>query len=466
MFLGRKEEIGVLRESNWRDRAKLIAIHGRRRVGKTALVNEAYMNEILWKFEGIEQADESMQIQVFFQRLQEYTGQDLAVVKDWNGAFLALDKALAGKSVVVFFDEFQWLVCMNSKQVSLFKYYWDNYFQKHKKCTFVICGSVSSFMVRKVVRSKALYGRVDAEIALKPLNLKDIKGLLPWAAPQDILEYAMTFGGVPEYLLALNPSSSYIQNIDTRAFSSSGYFLGEFNRLFISHFSSNPQYQNVILSLGDGSKNAEGLAKHCHVSTGGAFTQVLDDLSLAGFIEKYQPIDKPINSKQIKYRLIDEYLNFYFDFIHANVPAILKGEFKFNHIVSQKLSQWQGYAFERLCRKQAAIIADILRFSAVSYVSGSWFRSRTIHDKSFTAGAQIDLMFLRKDRVITVCEAKYTSRLQAQSLIKDMQQKTEVLRAYFPQYAVQRILILGKKMEPPNSVTQAFDRILFAEDFI
>jgi hypothetical protein len=251
-----------------------------------------------------------------------------------------------------------------------------------------------------------------------------------------------------------------LQNLNEYAFSQSGYFFQEFQRLFLSHFARSPHYERVIGSLINRLLSTEQLARCCGVSPGGSFSQVLEDLSLAGFIQKDQPLDLSDRSKVIRYRLLDEYLHFYFSFIAQNRQAILKGQFLSHQIDQRKLTQWRGYAFERLCRRHAFEIATFLRFSGISFKSGSWFRSSGKIGKS----AQIDLLFQRQDKVVTLCEIKYVQSLSSQKVVHDLQNKIRILQEYFPAYGIQKVLLLGTKIPVGKAVRQAFDEILFATE--
>lgn len=454
----------LLREPNFRPHAQLIVVYGRRRVGKTALIEEAYKKEVLWKFEGLEAVSVKIQIRQFIEQLSEYSGdQDLGKkrVENWQEAFaLLFEKIKTKKKVVVFLDEFQWLVQMKPQTVSLFKYHWDNFFSKCKGCRFILCGSVSSFIVKKIIKSKALYGRVDTEINLQPLKLKEIRAFLPQRSEAEVLEFAMTFGGIPKYLLEINPRFSYLQNLNEYAFSQNGYFFQEFPKLFLSHFSKSPHYEKVVLALVNRTLSTEQLAGYCGVSPGGSFSQVLEDLTLAGFIQRDQPLDLPARSKVVRYRLLDEYLNFYFAFIAENRQAIQRGQFQTHQMDPRRLAQWQGYAFERLCRRHSFEIATFLHFSGIGFRSGSWFRS----SKRSGASTQIDLLFQRQDKVLTLCEIKHVDNLSGQKVVRNLENKVKVLREYFPSYGIQKVLLLGAKISVGHKVRQAFDEILFAPE--
>lgn len=465
-FIGRHYEIELLRQANWRKHARLTVVYGRRRIGKTALIQYAFKDQPFWKFEGLENETLKNQINNFMHQLSGYCQNiklSKAPVKNWHQALVLLDRELKKrKRLTVFFDEFQWLADMKPNFVSLFKLFWDNHFSKHSGLHMVLCGSVSSFMVKNVLRSRALYGRVDTEIHLKALALPEIKLFFAGQRqPQEILDSAMVMGGIPQYLLQLDPKLSLMQNLGELAFRQHGYFFQEYQRLFISHFGLNQQYENILKQLIDGAKNTERLAKGLHNKSGGTFSKLLSDLELAGFIDRYSPIDRGAKSKQVLYRISDEYLHFYFRFIHPNISAIVSGKLSpFQVLASRDYQQWQGYAFERLCLKHAAVIADHLRFSGLKYQAGSWFNTRTPQH----AGIQIDLLFERADKILTVCELKYTDKLDATKIIGDFEKKCLAMAAVYPKHGVQKVLILGRKIAVHEKVKRYFDSVLFAED--
>ncbi len=468
-FVGRRDEIRALTEPNWRGRALLVAIYGRRRVGKTALIEHAYRDRTLWKFEGLEGENTRTQLALFAKELSRYSSHaTMEPIRSWDDALRSLDSALKqyekshDQGAVVFFDEFQWMCEMKSALVTLFKYHWDNHLSRRSNVTFVICGSISSFIVKKVIQSRALYGRVDIEQNLKALSPSESKELLSNAVPlAQALETHMVLGGVPQYLLQLNPQLSLIQNLNEYAFKPSGYFFKEFGRLFVSHFVSHPLYESILQRVAKGPLSPSDIAKSCGVQSGGGLTRLLEDLELAGFLVKTTPIDKKPSSRLVRYRINDEYLHFYFTFIAPRTADIVSGQVTFSQIVNEaRFRQWQGYAFERLCRKYAYEIADYLRFSGINYRSGEWFR-RAQHGES---GAQVDLVFVRADKVLTICEMKYVDRLAVKALQAQLGRKKETLRQAFPSYAQETVLILGKDSIGREHAVRDFDHVVSAAE--
>jgi len=282
-FYGRKQELAALREENWRPKSILAAVYGRRRVGKTSLVEYAYQDDLMWKFDGIENANTKTQLLYFLKQMAHYCNPNADFqASDWDEAFVLLNKQILSiekhisKKLVIFFDEFQWMCEMKGQLVSIFKYHWDNYLSKHAKCTFVLCGSVSTFIVKKVIQSNSLYGRIDLEINLQPLSIPESRSFFKnTISENNAIETYMIFGGIPQYLLELNPKMSLMQNLNEYAFKPTGYFFKEFNRLFISHFASNPIYERILKVLSKQKLYLSDLTKKCHVSSGGNFTDRL-----------------------------------------------------------------------------------------------------------------------------------------------------------------------------------------------
>jgi len=464
MFIGREREIARLTEENWRDQAELIAIYGRRRVGKTALIEHAFKNKktAFWKFEGLEGGSKKSQIEHFLFTLSELSGDNSFLNKrkvSWQDALLLLFKKIKNKKIVLFFDEFQWMANMRQELVSILKWAWDNYFLNNLGCKLIVCGSISSFMVRNVLKSKALYGRIDLEIHLKPLSVSETKEFLKEKySDLQALETFLITGGIPQYIKEINPSLSLIQNLNHLAFKPEGYFVSEYNRLFISHFARNDVYDKIIKALAKKSpQTTDELAKSVHQKKGGTFTRYLEDLELADFIDRFVPIDKTGKSRFVKYRIDDEFLHFYFTFIEPNKNSIQKETLQSYQILTgAQYEQWKGYSFERFCRKHARLVAKKLGFSGIKYESGSWFR------KAKEKSAQIDLLFVRADNVLTVCEAKFVNKIQSK-IIDDVEQKLEVLSSFYS-FPVQKVLILGKEVSIPERVKGYFDEIVYSKN--
>ena len=444
MFIGRKAELASLNRWTQNPRGSQIsAVYGRRRIGKTRLVEQAAQavqaadakqdarlgaGIRFYKFEGLEGEDEASQQAHFVRTLFGYSGNaahKLFRSDNWIDHLELLSVFLGEQPAMVLFDEFQWMAAEKTGLVSRLKFAWDNLFIRNNCAHLVLCGSVSSFMVKKVVNSKALYGRIDNIVHLRAMSIGEL-GDAFMADCSDIekLDYYLCVGGVPKYFELFDPSKSVRLNLQALCFTRDGYFSDELERLFVSHFGRSPYFRQVVegLALKRFARREEVIAQ-TSMSPGGSASAVLDELELADLIESYGPLHNPGARILKRYRLADHFLRFYFAFIHP-----LKRELALEPIPlhsalpDQRYLVWRGLAFEHFCRQNAESIARILGFSAVRYTSGVWFGRADMR-----TGAQVDLLFSRADSVVTLCEVKYREEL-GREVFSQVERKAEAIR--------------------------------------
>ena len=468
-FIGRQQERASLAE--WEGRlpqGTLSVLHGHRRVGKTRLVREVFRKHPILLFEGLEGQTTTVQRQHFLEQLSRQSRRKKYLSirpENWSQPLEHLAdyverQAKKGRPTVVFMDEFQWMAADRIDLVSRLKYIWDTRLSG-LPVHLILCGSTSSFMVRKVVRSKALYGRVHLEILLRPLSLPEVTPLFKRRNLREAVELYMAIGGIPQYLEMVDPAKSSALNIQKLAFTPNGYLVGEFERLFASHFGKNPHYRKILENLArKPTLSREQLAKACKLDTGGTLTLYLEELELAGFIERYVPVGRPAHSKLVRFRMSDPYLLFYFRFIQPALKTILSGKQQplTRYLPDKKLAPWHGLAFERLCLAHADLIAQRLGFSAVSYECGSWF-SRPNSDP----GSQVDLLYERADNVATLCEINYRTAKSGKAIIKEVQAKMDLYPAS-PKTSVEPVLITASGATDAVLNEGYFTQILTMED--
>src|SRR3990167_7650167 len=177
MFFGRDTELKLLEESYHSKKSELFVIYGRRRIGKSRLLEEFSKNKNRLLFEGLEHLHTSGQLAHFTKSLKKQNRDPLlsqTEFKTWDDAFTYLTERFLDrkKKSLIVLDEIQWMAARQTKLISLLKYYWDNHW-KNKKLMLILCGSVSSYMVDKVIQSKALYGRISHQLHLKALTPKE-----------------------------------------------------------------------------------------------------------------------------------------------------------------------------------------------------------------------------------------------------------------------------------------------------
>jgi AAA+ ATPase superfamily predicted ATPase len=428
-------------------------------------VHEARGSGRLATIEGLEGMPARAQKKLFMDRVSELSGRpELRTIRgDWVTLLRLLSEHLGRRETWLLLDEFQWLAAGRTALVGALKYAWDNYLCKRNRVHLVICGSVGSFLVRNVLRSRALYGRIDLELPLMPLALPEIERVFrPRRSLREVVELYMCLGGIPQYLEMVDPSESVRGNLERLCFSAGGYLVGEFDRIFVSHFGNNPHYRRILEELARRRFASRGtLQKLCAIDSGGRLSKYLEELELAGFIEGYTPVHKPEAQRLVRYRIADPYLVFYLRFIRPSLRRIrqLRGHGNFHQFVSDRdYASWRGIAFERICHQHHSLLAERLGFGAVRYTCGPWFSRTEIH-----GAAQIDLLFIRADGVITLCELKYQEAPVGKGVIAEVEQK--IARLPNPRgLTMERVLITASDPTRELARERYFHRILRLED--
>ncbi len=409
-FIGRKEEQVILQDALVSEEAEMIAVIGRRRVGKTFLIKTIYEKEIVFDITGIQNGELYDQLERFRDRLVEFLNSNLSIPKpkNWFEAFKLLKEYLQAlpkdKKHVVFFDELPWLATHKSKFLQAFGYFWNSWAWQ-QNIVIVICGSAASWMIQKVVNNTGgLYNRITKRIYLQPFTLNETEAYLKSRylkfTRYQIVQLYMALGGIPHYLKEVKKGKSAIQNINDICFSRNGLLRDEFLRLYPSLFPNADKHFKIIRALAN---KREGLTrqeilKSTKLKDGGGFTTILDELSHSGFITPYRTFQ---NKKGKIYRLTDEYSLFYLKFIENKG---LEGEDIWQHLSqTQQYKTWSGYAFENICLKHIPQIKKALGISGIYSLSSSFYKKGTVNSK----GVQIDLLIDRNDHVINLFEIKF-----------------------------------------------------------
>lgn len=404
--IGRKQEKIILANALKSNRAELIVVYGRRRIGKTYLVREVYKNHIQFEFSGIHKVSFNEQLKNFNLTLRTYNLKSVNSTS-WIEAFHQLQKFLnrltSTKKKVIFIDEFPWLDTRKSNFLSAFDNFWNSYASKRNDLVVVICGSAASYMIKNIVKNKGgLHNRLTQKIQLAPFNLFETEQLLKHnhvkLSRYEILQIHMAMGGVPHYLEKIMPGESAAQILDRLCFSKNGFLRTEFSNVFASLFDQYDNHEAIIRALANVRKGLTRtvLLTKSKINSGGTLTKTLEELEESGFIEKYTPYQ---GSKDSIYRLTDEYSMFYIKFIENTKPSAKSVWLKMQGQQSYKI--WSGFSFETICIKHVDQIKEGLKISGINSSHGSWIEKNTQN------GAQIDLLIDRDDNIINLCEMKF-----------------------------------------------------------
>lgn len=419
-IIGRDLEKSILERAFRSNESEFIAVFGRRRVGKTHLIRKYFDNFICFEIVGQYGGTLKDQLDNFAYGLSKATGLGIRMQRptSWNEAFQQLEQYLESPSVkgrsgkhVVFLDELPWINTPRSNFLPSLEHFWNSWAVKQSNLILVVCGSAASWMIQNIIRAKGgLHNRLSHQIRLLPFTLAETETFLLRRGIQltrtQIVELYMAIGGIPHYLKMVEPGLSTAQIIDKICFSSTGALRDEFSKLYASLFDDSNRHMEIIKLL---SKKRRGLTrneilKQVTASSGGSLTRRMDELEESGFIMSLVPIGK--QTKDVLYRLADEYSLFYLDWIQPLGRRFPNNGYWLSRQNSPKKRAWAGYSFENLCLKQAKRIKAALGIEQVETIEAPWYY-KPKKDSSLP-GAQIDLLIDRRDQTINLCEMKFS----------------------------------------------------------
>lgn len=435
LFIGRKEEIAILQDALQSHESEMVAVVGRRRVGKTFLIQSVYQDRIIFEVTGLQNATKKEQLESFVLQLGEASGSAFPIKPpaSWLQAFALLITFLKEKQgtekQVVFFDELPWMATHKSGFLNGLSYFWNTWAVK-QNIVVVICGSAASWMIQKVVNNKGgLHNRITKQINLAPFTLAETEAYLTTRNIQfdryQIIQLYMALGGIPHYLKEIKGGISAVQNINQICFVPNAPLKGEFLRLYPALFVNAENHIAVIRALATkwhGLTRKE-ISQFSNVVEGGSLSRVLSELIQSGFISGYRPFGKKKKTK--RYRLTDEYSLFYLKFIENQEH---EGKNVWNHLSQTQLYKtWSGYAFESICLKHIPQIKKALSIAGIYSISSSFYHKGNEAEE----GAQIDLLIDRNDGVINLFEIKFYNEpfLIDKSYAESLMQKRRVFKA-------------------------------------
>ena len=434
-MIGREAEIGDFQEVLTRQESQLVAVYGRRRVGKTYLVREFFGNRFDFYHTGMHGCGLKDQLLAFRDSLIRHGLQIASSLTSWREAFLYLRQLIEtirhDRKKIIFLDKLPWMDTARSGFVPALEYFWNGWASSRKDIVMIVCGSASSWIISKLLKNHGgLYNRVTERISLQPFTLHECElyaqdaGLM--MTRREICSCYMVIGGVPFYWSLLKRGFSLPQNIDRLFFQENGKLRHEYGELFASLFSDATTYRhiiNVLAATSHGCTRSEIIQK-TKMSDGGILNNRLEVLQQCGFIRKYQFIDKA--RKDSVYRLMDNLTLFHSRFLDGKTTN--DEHYWTANFLSPKHNTWEGLAFERVCLMHIPQIKQALQIGGVLANSYTWQHTP---DETYPEGAQIDLLIDRADNVINLCEIKYAKGVFAvdKKLINELKRKREIFMA-------------------------------------
>ncbi|WP_342270684.1 AAA family ATPase [Rickettsia endosymbiont of Orchestes rusci] len=432
-FVGRTNELKTLNSLFIKQSASLVVIKGRRRIGKSRLVEEFAKNKKFIRFSGIPPTDnvtDQSERDVFAKQLGTQFGLPGLTATDWADLFTLLSKQALEGRVIILFDEISWMASRDATFLGKLKNAWDLEFSKNPQLILILCGSVSTWIQQNIISSTAFFGRISLYINLEELPLKDCNNFLEIqgfkGSVYEKFKIFSTIGGIPWYLEHIQPKLNADENIKNLCFRSTGILFNEFDLIFYDLFGKKGEiYKKIIELLAKGTLEFNEICRQLNYSKSGVLSEYLDDLIEAAFITRdFTWIIKTGKESRLShFRLSDNYLRFYLKYIVRNKNKILTHGFE--NISMATFPEWDtimGLQFENLILRNRIKIKEFLGIKAEDIVADNpFFQRKTLKQ----AGCQIDYLIQTRFNVLFICEIKFSKREIKSNVIKEVQEKVD-----------------------------------------
>lgn len=433
-FIGREKELAILNNALKKNIASFIVIRGRRRIGKSRLVEEFAKPYKFYSFSGIvpnEKTTAQSQRDEFSSQLSNQ-GFPHVQAQDWNDLFWMLAEKTATGRVVILLDEISWMGSGDSDFLGKLKNAWDQHFKKNPKLVLVLCGSASSWIEKNILESTGFVGRISFVLTLEELPLKACEAF--WgsnskniSAMEKLKIFSVT-GGVPRYLEEIDPSVGAEENIKNLCFTNGAILFNEFEHIFSNIFlRDSDAYKKILGILASGEKSFEEIRERLG-KISGRILEYLEELSLSGFVKRDYTwrLEDGMDAKLSRFRLSDNYIRFYLKYIDKYKTKIERNSFDFKSLSA--LPGWQSIIalqFENLVLNNRELIWKILRIKPEDIVSENpFFQNKTIKQQ----GCQIDYLIQTKFDSLYVCEIKFSRHKVPHQVVGEVQSKIDRLK--------------------------------------
>ena len=473
-FFGREAQLEKL-EALWRkNTASFVVVAGRRRIGKSTLVEEfaARSGCDFVEIAGLapdERMTNQRQIDNFCERLAKASGMPEAKADCWAKAFDALEAALKRRGkVVVFLDEISWMGKFDSSFAAYLKNAWDVQFSRHPRLVFVVAGSVSAWINRNIQKSKGFVGRISLDFTLRELSLSECLGFWGRRADRtcsrDILDVLSVTGGVPKYLNEIDPSLSPDENIRRMCYDPDGCLFKDFDRIFDDVFGGSlASKKKILIALAEGPASVTELAQKFGRDPNGHLSRDLGELEEAGFIAGAigrNPSTGKL-AREVRYRLSDNYTRFYLRYVLPKKEAISHGFYRYGSL--DRLPGWDavmGLQFENLVLNNIATLAPLVGLTGKNVESAApYFRS----GRKTGEGVQIDYL-VQLPRCTYIVEIRRKNRI-GKAIEDEVRQKLERLKLPRNQ-SVRLVLVYDGVLDPEVEEDGYFDYLISVEKLL
>ena len=349
MFIGRKQELNKLHDLYHKKGFQFPVIYGRRRVGKTALINEFVKDKDVIFFTGIE-SNAQQNLENLSKSIFSFADSELedTIFSSFQSALEYVFKLAEKKRIILVIDEYPYIAKASKSLASTLQSLIDKN-KDNSKLFLILCGSSMSFMENHVLAYKApLYGRRTAQFKILPFDFFESREYFKKFSDIDMAIIYGIVGGTPQYLLQMNDDLSLEANIKQCFFDPTSPLFEEPNNLLKQEVREPAIYNAIITAIATGSTKLSEIASKVGDTTSACAAYVKNLISL-GIVKKEMPLTEKSTRKTL-YKIDDNLFRFWYRFVPPNIAAINRGlAGDVYEKISPMINHYMGAVFEDIC---------------------------------------------------------------------------------------------------------------------
>ena len=422
MFVGREKELKELQTLYQEERFQMFVLYGRRRVGKTALLQE-FCKDKETIFYSAEQSNRKINLDKFSEQIfAYYREENLQPFSSWEKAFLYIEEQQAGKRLMVVLDEFPYLVQQDAQIMSTLQHLIDHKLS-HGRLFLVLCGSYMGFMEKEVLGSKSpLFGRRTAQLKLTPFDFFDARKLMEHYPPEEQMLFYGMFGGTAMYLNRLDEGKTLRENVTDLFLKPTGYLYEEPLLLLRQEVQEPGIYYSVMEAVAQGAVRANEIAQKTGEEAAKClkYIHVLNEL---GMIYKEVPLGEKQTSRKTIYGISDFMFRFWFRYVSDNRTLLETGaqDVVWEKRVKPDLNHYMGLVFEKICKEYLLRKNSRGELPLLFTKIGRWWGT----DKKKHSQVEIDLVAQDRQSFL-FGECKWRNEKTDYSVLQTLREKADI----------------------------------------
>lgn len=427
MFIGREKELAALEKMYRKQAFQMAVVYGRRRIGKTALLNE-FIKGKNSLYLPAEEVNDALNLQKFSRILGEKLGiRNFPTVSDWHSLFSIVGEQLGDEHLVLVIDEYPYAATANKSLSSILQHVIDYDF-KQTNIFLILCGSSMSFMENHVLGEKSpLFGRRTGQLKIQPLDYYEAAHFYPNVSEIDKIRYYACVGGTPYYLSLIDVQLSFEENLQELYFEITGYLNNEGILLMKQEFREPANYNAVLQAIASGATTLSEIISFSKLESN-LVSKYLVTLQELNYIERVIPFGaNPLKGKTSRYQITENFIAFWYRYVFSVRTEIEQGNGEiYANLAIQDLSQFIGPIFEEIARQYMRRMngRGALPFVAKSF--GKWWGK-----DRFGNVQELDLVVASMDgNELIVGECKWRNEIKVSALVKCLKERASFFENY------------------------------------